>query len=118
MTENPIALPALSSAIDAKVMRDKNVGTVLVTNADQVCGIITDRDVVLWAVALSQNPCAVRLRDICSRELATVTPDATVDDATRLMREKAVRRLPVVENGRAIGIVSLGDLALRTGARL
>lgn len=86
MTENPIALPAISSAIDAaKVMRDRNVGAVLVTNADQVCGIITDRDVVLRAVALSQNPCAVRLRDICSRELATLTPDATVDDATRLI---------------------------------
>lgn len=113
MTKNPIALPAVASAADAaRAMRDNDVGTVLVTNGGQLCGIVTDRDLVVRALALSQNPGAVRLRDICSRELATLPPDVAVDDTARLMREKAVRRVPLVENGGAVGIVSLADLAL------
>jgi CBS domain-containing protein len=69
-------------------------------------------DIVVRAVADDRNPAEVRLGDICSRELTTVDASASVKDAVELMRKQALRRLPVVEAGRPVGIVSLGDLAI------
>jgi len=76
-------------------------------------GILTDRDVVVRVVAEGRDPRATRLADVCSRELTTVSPDDNVDDAIAVMRDKAIRRVPVVDRGRPIGIVALGDLAPR-----
>ena len=92
-------------------MRDSNIGDVIVADNGQICGIVTDRDVVVRATAEGRDPAKTKLADICSQELTTASPSDSVDQAVQLMRRKAIRRLPVVENGRAVGIVSIGDLA-------
>ncbi len=113
MTPNPIALPATSPAIAAaRAMRDSDIGDVVVLDGQEIYGIVTDRDIVVRAVAEGRDPASTSLMDICSRELTTISPDESVDKAVRMMREKAIRRLPVVEDKRPVGIVSIGDLAL------
>lgn len=113
MTANPIALPATSSVIDAaRTMRDANIGNVIVVDNGRICGIVTDRDITVRGVAEGKDVSSLKLRDICSQEITTLSPTDSVDDAVRLMREKAIRRLPVVEGGKPVGIVSLGDLAV------
>jgi len=85
---------------------------VVVVDNGKVCGIVTDRDIVVRAVAQGHDPATTKLRDIGSHDLTTLAPTDTVEHAVQIMREKAIRRLPVVENGKPVGIVSLGDLAL------
>lgn len=76
-----------------------------------MCGIVTDRDIVIRALAVGKDPSETLLGEICSRDLQTVSAEDSVGDVVRLMSEKAIRRVPVVEEGRPVGIVSLGDLA-------
>ena len=85
---------------------------MIVIEHNQVCGIVTDRDIAVRIVAEAQDPATTTLADICSHSLLTVTPTDSVEHAVRLMRTHAIRRLPVVEEGKAVGIVSLGDLAV------
>ena len=96
----------------AKVMRDEDIGDILVTDDGQVSGILTDRDIVVRVLAEGLNPAQTSVGDVCSQELVTVSPDDTVDDVIRLMRERYLRRIPVVDGGKCVGIVSLGDLAV------
>jgi CBS domain-containing protein len=93
-------------------MRDGNIGDVVVLEEDRIQGILTDRDIVVRALADGRDPARTTVGEICSRELTTLSPDDAIGDAERIMRDKAVRRLPVVEGGRPVGIVSLGDLAV------
>ncbi|MFC4585684.1 CBS domain-containing protein [Sphaerisporangium corydalis] len=113
MTHRPICLPADASvAKAARLMRDQAIGDVLVTKDDRLCGVVTDRDIVVRAVAEGRDAESTPLGSLCSSDLFTVRPDQSADEVVRLMREKAVRRVPVVEDGRPVGIVSLGDMAL------
>lgn len=113
MTPNPTTYPATTSIVDAaRAMRDDNVGDVLVERDGTLYGIVTDRDIVLRAVAEDRTPSEVRLGDICSGELTSLTPTDSIDDAVQLMRQNALRRLPICDGGKAVGIVSLGDLAI------
>ena len=113
MTPNPVALQATSSLVEAALaMRDFDVGDVLVLDDGQICGIVTDRDIVVRGIAGGNYPATVKLGEICSRELTTLSPTDSVENAVSLMRQKAIRRLPVVEHGQPVGILSLGDLAL------
>lgn len=97
----------------AKIMRDDDIGDVIVMkDDDSICGIVTDRDITIRAVAEGRDPSSVTLQDVCSHQLVTAEPQTDVQEAARLMREHAVRRLPVVENGKPVGIVSIGDLAI------
>ncbi len=104
-----------TDAVDevAKMMRAGDVGAVVVADAEQhLVGILTDRDIVVRVVADDLDPHEVRVREVCSRrDLSVLHPDDPVDDAVRMMREHAVRRIPVVEEDRVVGMVSLGDLA-------
>jgi CBS domain-containing protein len=112
MTANPISIPATSSVADAaRTMRDANIGDVIVLDNSRIRGIVTDRDIVVRALAEGRDPFTTKLGDICSQEVTTLSPTDSVDDAVYLMREKAIRRLPVVERGKPVGIVSIGDLA-------
>src|SRR5262245_27449079 len=112
MTPHPVTLSVTSTLVDAAIaMRDFDVGAVIVLDNGEVCGIATDRDLVVRAIANGSYPATAMLGEFCSRELTTVSPSDTVDKAVRLMREKAIRRLPVVEHGHPVGIVSLDDLA-------
>jgi len=113
MTQDPTMLDAAETVADAaRAMRDRGIGDVVVEDDGRLCGIVTDRDIVVRAVAEGRAPGEVRLRDVCSADLVTVQPDTAVDEAVRLMREKALRRLPVVRGDDVVGIVSLGDLAI------
>jgi CBS domain-containing protein len=113
MTPNPVTMPGTASVHEAaRAMRDQDIGDVVVIEHQQVCGIVTDRDIVVRTVAEAQNPANITLGDICSHSLLTVRPTDSVEHAVRLMRTHAIRRLPVVDGGKAVGIVSLGDLAV------
>lgn len=113
MSDAPIALPDSTPLTDAaRSMKDSNIGSVIVLEGDQICGIVTDRDIVIRAVADGRNPADATLADVCSHDLITISSDESVDRAVELMRERSIRRLPVVESGRPVGIVSLGDLAV------
>lgn len=114
MTPNPVALPIDAAAVQAaQVMRDVNVGDVLVLDDHgTIHGVLTDRDIVVRAVAEGRDPTEVTIGEICSKALVVLSAADSAEDAIRLMRERAVRRLPVVESGKPVGIVSLGDLAL------
>jgi CBS domain-containing protein len=94
-------------------MRANDIGDVIVVDDNgKLTGIVTDRDIVVRVVAEGRDPRATRLGDIASRELTVLAPDDPVERAVELMRERAIRRLPVVEQGKPVGIVSIGDLAL------
>ncbi len=113
MTENPQTLEATSSVAEAaRVMRDSDVGNVIVLEGGSISGIITDRDIAVRVVAEGQDPQSTNVGDVASKDLSTLTPDDTVEDAIRLVREKAVRRIPIVEGDRPVGIVAIGDLAV------
>jgi CBS domain-containing protein len=100
----------------AALMADGDIGDVLVVDPDAqtMVGIVTDRDIIVRGVAASRDPSTTTVRSVLSRDLETVAPSDTMADATAHMRAANVRRLPVVENGRPVGIVSLADLALAT----
>jgi CBS domain-containing protein len=113
MTSKPIAMPATASVQQAaERMREAGIGDVIVMEGSQICGIVTDRDLVVRAIAQGCDPHSTTVADVCSRDLATVSPEDQIGSAIRLMRDKAVRRLPVVEAGRLVGVLSIGDLAL------
>lgn len=118
MSANPVTFSSTTTLSDAaRAMRDRGIGDVLVERDGQVCGIVTDRDIVVRAIAEGRDPGQVRLGDIASMEMYGVDPAESVDEAARVMRERALRRLPVVENNRVIGILSLGDLAIEHDRR-
>ena len=112
MTPNPTAFPATATVGEAaRAMRDLDIGDVIVLDNEQICGIVTDRDIVVRAVADGREPAEVKLGDSCSHEITTLAPTDEIAEAAIRMRERAIRRLPVVEHGRPIGVVSIGDLA-------
>jgi CBS domain-containing protein len=114
MTKNPLTLPSTASLTQAaRAMRDSNIGMVLVHDSnDHLAGIVTDRDIVVRAVADNQDPNHIPLSRIASKPEFQLGPDASVDRAIKMMSEAKIRRIPVIENDRCIGIVSLGDLAV------
>jgi CBS domain-containing protein len=113
MTPDPVIMQASATPTEAaRVMRDKGIGDVIVYKDNQFCGIVTDRDLTVRVLSESKSPTSATLESVCSREITALSPDDTTDAAVRLMRKKAVRRLPVVDDGQVVGIVSLGDLAM------
>jgi len=114
MTPDLKSLEATASVrAAAELMRESDIGDVVVLENNRLCGIVTDRDIVVRVLADGSDPGMVTVGDICSRELTTVPPTASIDDAIRLIRQKAIRRLPVVEdNGEILGIISIGDIAV------
>jgi CBS domain-containing protein len=114
MTTDPQTLPESAIVREAaETMRAHDIGDVILSDDNgQLTGILTDRDIVVRVVAEGRDPRATRIGDIASRELTAVSPDDPVDRAVQLMRERAIRRLPVVDKGKPVGIVSIGDLAL------
>lgn len=111
MTPNPVTLRSNATIEEAAmVMRDDGIGDVLVVEDGSLYGIVTDRDIVVRAIA-RHLPLTTKLREIASRNPVSVSPDDGVEQAIELMRQHAIRRMPVVEDGCPVGIVSLGDLA-------
>jgi CBS domain-containing protein len=96
----------------AREMRDGDVGSILILDGDDPWGIITDRDIVVRAVAEQRDPGSTRVSDVATRGLIGVEVDQPIDAAVELMRENDIRRLLVTEGGRPVGILSIGDLAV------
>lgn len=117
MTKDPVALARTVTAADAaRAMRDSDIGAVVVLDGETACGIVTDRDITVRAVAEGADPSTVELSSICTKNPSTISPDASLDEALALMRREDIRRLLVVEGDRPVGIVSLGDVSVERDA--
>jgi CBS domain-containing protein len=101
----------------AQIMAEDDIGAVIVVDGDTVSGIVTDRDITVRSTAKGRAPADATVGDVISGDIVTVAPTDTVGDAVGLMHDHAIRRLPVVEDGRPVGIVSIGDLAIERDSR-
>ena len=113
MTTNPRTIePSTPIAEAARIMRDENVGSLPITEGNQLVGTVTDRDITIRAVADGRDPQGTTVQEIASRDIVTVDPQQNLDEALRLMAQHQVRRLPVVEeDGKLVGIVAQADVA-------
>ncbi|MFM0504014.1 CBS domain-containing protein [Paraburkholderia caffeinilytica] len=93
-----------------KLMAEKGIGALVVTDGDSIAGIITERDYARKVVLMDRSSKATPVRDIMSKAVRFVRPDQTTDDCMALMTERRMRHLPVIENDRLVGMVSIGDL--------
>lgn len=116
MTGNPTTCPPTATLQElAKVMRDQDTGAIPIVENGRLVGMVTDRDIVVRAVA--QDGSASRTaRDVCSGDPVCANPEMSTGEAEELMSEHQVRRLPVVEGNRLVGIVSIGDIAVKEGS--
>jgi CBS domain-containing protein len=92
-------------------MRDGDIGNVIVTDGGRVAGIVTDRDIVVRAIADGREPQSTTVGDVCSSGPRTLEAGDSVEAAAQAMGESSIRRLPVVKDGELVGVLSLGDLA-------
>jgi CBS domain-containing protein len=112
MSSNPRTVSSDSTVGEAaRVMRDEDVGLVPVVDGDRLVGTITDRDITVRVVAEQKDPQSTQVRGVASTDLVTIEPQQDLDEALRLMAQHQVRRLPVVEQGRLVGIVAQADVA-------
>jgi CBS domain-containing protein len=117
MTSEGLATATLETTLTeiATRMRDENIGAVpIVDDEDRLVGIITDRDVVVRCIAAGQDPEECTAEEILSEELHTIHPEAEIEEAADLMANRQIRRLPVVEDEVIIGMISLGDIAVKS----
>jgi CBS domain-containing protein len=115
MTPNPRTVsPNDTVQSAARIMLAEDTGAVPVVENGRVLAMVTDRDIVVRVVAEGGNVTAP-IRDVASEDVITVPPDMSTKEASEIMAEQQIRRLPVVENDRLVGIVSIGDLAVKGG---
>jgi CBS domain-containing protein len=113
MTEDPRSIGASASVVEAaRLMRDQHIGSLPITDDEKLVGVITDRDITTRVVAEAADPQSTSVGDVHSRDLITVEPETDLEEALQLMARHQVRRLPVVENDRLVGIVAQADIAL------
>ncbi|ASW00765.1 CBS domain-containing protein [Paraburkholderia aromaticivorans] len=93
-----------------RLMAEKGIGALVVTDGDSIAGIVTERDYARKVVLLDRSSKATPVRDIMSKAVRFVRPDQSTDDCMALMTERRMRHLPVIENDRLVGMVSIGDL--------
>ncbi len=118
MTEEPHSIGASASVVEAaRLMREGHIGSLPVTEDERLVGMITDRDITTRVVAESAAPETTSVGEVYSRDLISVEPDHDLDEALELMARHQVRRLPVVENGRLVGVVAQADIALKDNER-
>jgi CBS domain-containing protein len=114
MTEDPRSIGASASVVEAALlMREQHIGSLPVTDDEKLVGMITDRDITTRVVAEAAVPETTSVGDVYSRDVVSVEPSNDLEEALRLMARHQVRRLPVVDNGRLVGIVAQADIALR-----
>jgi CBS domain-containing protein len=114
MTENPrTASPNDSLQAVAKIMAEEDTGVVPLVEKGRLVGVVTDRDIVIRCIA--EGSFNAKANDAASDDVVTVSPDMSTEEAADLMAEHQIRRLPVVEGDKLVGIVSLGDIAVKEG---
>ena len=113
MTADPRSIGKSVSVVEAaRLMREQDIGSLPITDDERLVGMITDRDITMRVVAEAADPNATSVEDVYSRDLISVAPDNDLEEALGLMARHQVRRLPVVEDGRLVGIVAQADIAL------
>ena len=113
MTEDPRSIGKSVSVVEAaRLMREQDIGSLPITDDEKLVGMITDRDITTRVVAEAADPKVTSVGDVYSRDLISVAPDNDLEEALGLMARHQVRRLPVVEDGRLVGIVAQADIAL------
>lgn len=113
MTDNVVSVNSNSTVEQtAMLMQKHNIGSVPVCDGNNIKGIVTDRDLVLRNIASGQDPKSSKIGNIMSANLTYGHPDMQVEEASRLMAKYQIRRLPVVEGNKLVGMVSLGDVAV------
>jgi CBS domain-containing protein len=112
MTKNVAYINPAATVIEAaQLMQKHNIGSIPVCDQSGVVGIVTDRDIVVRNVAHGTNPQSISVRDVMTSQITTTTPDTDVNSVSKMMSQNQIRRIPVVENNKIVGIVSLGDMA-------
>jgi len=113
MTDRVVKIhPEESVSVAARTLQHYNIGALPVCGYDgALCGVVTDRDLVTRCLASGQKPETMKVRDVMTNQVVSANPDMDAGAAAHLMGSRQVRRLPVVENGKLCGMVSLGDLA-------
>jgi len=118
MTADPESVDADAMVQEAAaIMKKLNVGSVPVTSGGQLTGIITDRDIAIRLIAENRRASQTPVREIATSDPRTVTPETPLGDASNLMAEHQIRRLPVVSDGSLVGILSLGDVSVEGDVR-
>jgi CBS domain-containing protein len=118
MTAQPVTLDRGATIAEAaKLMRDRGIGDVIVVDGEEAQGIVTDRDIVIRGIAEGADPDTTRLGEVVSGDLTSVAPDDSVERAIELVRGKAIRRVAVLDGGKPVGIISIGDLAIERDPR-
>jgi CBS domain-containing protein len=113
MTHDPRTVSPSDSLLEAaRLMREADTGAIIVVDGGEVRGIVTDRDIVVRAIADGKDPAQTTAGEIATTSTVTVTPDQSATEAAQLMRDHDIRRLVVVHDGRPAGVVSIGDLAV------
>ena len=112
MTRNIASVNPVTTVTEAaRLMEQYNVGSIPVCDKNRLVGIVTDRDIVVRNVACGKDPADTPIRDVMSAGVTTVTPDTEIADVAKVMGTRRIRRLPVVENNRLVGMLALGDVA-------
>ena len=111
--------PDETVAVAARTLTHYNIGILPVCGGDgRLCGLVTDRDLVTRCLASGRSPLTTSVRDVMTSQVITARPDTDTTTAAGLMGREQIRRLPIVENGRLCGMVSLGDLAIQQESSL
>ena len=114
MTQSVVSIdPNESVEVAARTMTRHNIGALPVCSNGKLCGMLTDRDIVTRCLAANRAPGSTRVRQVMTEQVTAVRPDMQTGAAAHLMGRLQIRRLPVVENGKLCGMVSLGDMAVR-----
>lgn len=112
MTTNVTYINPDSTVVEAaQLMQQHNVGSIPVCDQSGVVGIVTDRDIIVRNIAHGKNPQSTPVRDVMTAKVATASPDMDVDDVSKMMAQNQIRRVPVVDNNKIVGMLALGDMA-------
>lgn len=112
-TDVACAAPDTTLEEIATMMRDEDTGAIPIVDDEALVGIITDRDIVIRCIADGKDASECTAEDIITENLETIEPDDDVNEASQIMARRQIRRLPVVEDGRLVGMLSLGDIAVK-----
>jgi CBS domain-containing protein len=114
MTREPSTLRREATAAEAAtIMKQEDCGSIPIVDGGRLVGIVTDRDIVVRGIAAGKDPKTLKVAEIMSADPITVEPKTSVDEASRIMADRQVRRLPVVEGGRLVGLLAIGQVARR-----
>lgn len=98
----------------AKVLASSNIGSVPICQGKEILGMVTDRDILVRAIANGKDPKTTKVNEIMTKEVQSVSPDTDIHQASDLMADKQIRRLPVIENNHLVGYLAIGDIAIQS----